>query len=41
MLHNAGNVVAAVPHLSTDVIKRDGSRKRFDAAKIESALARA
>ncbi len=41
MLHNTGNTVAAVPHLPTEVIKRDGSRKRFDAAKIESALARA
>ena len=41
MLHNTGNAVAAVPHLPIEVIKRDGSRKRFDAAKIESALARA
>ncbi len=41
MLHNTGNTVAAVPHLPIEVIKRDGSRKRFDAAKIESALARA
>ena len=41
MLHNTGNTVAAVPHLPTEVLKRDGSRKRFDAAKIESALARA
>jgi len=41
VLHNTGNAVAAVPHLPIEVIKRDGSRKRFDAAKIESALARA
>ena len=41
MVHNTGNTVAAVPHLPTEVIRRDGSRKRFDAAKIESALARA
>ncbi len=33
--------VSAIPHLPTEVVKRDGSRKRFDAAKIESALARA
>ena len=41
MLHDTGNTVAAVPHLPIEVIKRDGSHKRFDAAKIESALARA
>ena len=41
MLHNTRDAVPAVPHLPTEVIKRDGSRKRFDAAKIESALARA
>jgi len=41
VLHDTGNTVAAVPHLPIEVIKRDGSRKRFDAAKIESALARA
>jgi len=41
VLHNTGKPVAAVPHLPTEVIRRDGSRKRFDAAKIESALARA
>jgi len=41
VVHNTGNAVAAVPHLPIEVIKRDGSRKRFDAAKIESALARA
>jgi len=39
--HNTRNAVPAVPHLPIEVIKRDGSRKRFDAAKIESALARA
>jgi len=39
--HNTRNAVPAVSHLPTEVIKRDGSRKRFDAAKIESALARA
>ncbi|MEK7875206.1 MAG: ribonucleoside triphosphate reductase [Pseudomonadota bacterium] len=41
MLHNTRDAVPAVPHLPTEVIRRDGSRKRFDAAKIESALARA
>ena len=41
MLHNTRNAVPAVPHPPIEVIKRDGSRKRFDAAKIESALARA
>jgi len=41
VLHNTRDAVPAVPHLPTEVIKRDGSRKRFDAAKIESALARA
>ncbi len=41
MLHHTRNAVPAVPHLPTEVIKRDGSRKRFDAAKIESALVRA
>ena len=41
MHHNTRNAVPAVSHLPTEVIKRDGSRKRFDAAKIESALARA
>jgi len=38
---HTGNAVPSVPHLPTEVIKRDGSRKRFDAAKIESAIARA
>ena len=41
MLHNTRNAVPAVSHLPTEVVKRDGSRKRFDAAKIESAIARA
>ncbi len=41
MPHNTRNTVPAVAHLPTEVIKRDGSHKRFDAAKIESALARA
>ena len=31
----------AIPALPTEVIKRDGGRKRFDAGKIESAIARA
>jgi ribonucleoside-triphosphate reductase len=39
--HKTRNAVPTVPHLPTEVIKRDGSRKRFDAAKIESAIARA
>ena len=41
MLHNTRNAVPAVSQLPTEVVKRDGSRKRFDAAKIESAIARA
>ena len=41
MLHNTRDAFPAVLHLPIEVIKRDGSRKRFDAAKIESALARA
>jgi anaerobic ribonucleoside-triphosphate reductase len=41
VLHNTRNAVPAVSHLPTEVVKRDGSRKRFDAAKIESAIARA
>lgn len=41
MLHTTRNAVPAVSHLPTEVVKRDGSRKRFDAAKIESAIARA
>jgi anaerobic ribonucleoside-triphosphate reductase len=31
----------AIPALPTEVIKRDGGAKRFDAGKIESAIARA
>ncbi len=41
MHHHTRNAVPAVPRLPTEVIKRDGGRKRFDATKIESALARA
>lgn len=41
MLHKTEDTVASVSHLPTEVVKRDGSRKRFDAAKIESAIARA
>ncbi len=41
MPHTTRNAVPTVPHLPTEVIKRDGSRKRFDAAKIASAIARA
>ena len=41
MLPPSKNAGVAVPHLPTEVIKRDGSRKRFDAGKIESAIARA
>jgi ribonucleoside-triphosphate reductase (formate) len=41
VLDNTRNAIPAVSHLPTEVVKRDGSRKRFDAAKIESAIARA
>ena len=36
-----GERVSAPVSLPAEVVKRDGSRKRFDAAKIESAVARA
>ena len=36
-----GNSLLTVTHLPTELVKRDGSRRRFDATKIESAIARA
>jgi ribonucleoside-triphosphate reductase len=39
--HPTGKLTPKVSHLPAEVIKRDGSRKHFDAAKIESAIARA
>ncbi len=41
MPHPTGKLTPKVSHLPAEVIKRDGSRKHFDAAKIESAIARA
>ena len=41
MPHPTGKLTPKGSHLPAEVSKRDGSRKHFDAAKIESAIARA
>ena len=41
MTHTPTHSVPGIHHLPAEVIKRDGGIKRFDAGKIESAIARA
>ena len=41
MPHPSQGDIPAIAALPAEIVKRDGSRKRFDVAKIESAVARA
>ena len=41
MPQQTGSVTSKVSYLPAEVVKRDGTRKPFDAGKIESAIARA